>query len=113
MRTGRSWRRTRSPPGSTIRARGPSTRICATPAARATSRSATTRRWAALQEVSRLEGIIPALETSHAFAWLLGPGRSEPPAGDGPDLLCLSGRGDKDLAEVLERIGSTDPVTDG
>jgi tryptophan synthase beta chain len=66
----------------------------------------------AFQQVCRLEGIIPALETAHAFAWLLGAGREEPPAGDGPDLLCLSGRGDKDLAEVLERIGGTDPVAD-
>jgi tryptophan synthase beta chain len=50
---------------------------------------------AAFREVSRLEGIIPALETAHALAWLL----AEP---DGElDLLCLSGRGDKDLAEVL------------
>ena len=49
----------------------------------------------AFREVSRLEGIIPALETSHALAWVLGQG-----SGD-LDLVCLSGRGDKDLAEVL------------
>jgi tryptophan synthase beta chain len=50
---------------------------------------------AAFREVARLEGIIPALETAHALAWLL----KEP---DGElDLVCLSGRGDKDLAEVL------------
>jgi len=49
----------------------------------------------AFREVSRLEGIIPALETAHALAWVLGQ------AGDGLDLVCLSGRGDKDLAEVL------------
>jgi tryptophan synthase beta chain len=49
----------------------------------------------AFHELARLEGIIPALETAHALAWLL----QEP---DGElDLLCLSGRGDKDLAEVL------------
>jgi tryptophan synthase beta chain len=49
----------------------------------------------AFREVSRLEGIIPALETSHAFAWTLAQT-------DGQlDLVCLSGRGDKDLAEVL------------
>jgi tryptophan synthase beta chain len=52
---------------------------------------------AAFVEVTRLEGIIPALETSHALAWVLGLERS---AG-GIDLVCLSGRGDKDLAEVL------------
>ena len=49
----------------------------------------------AFREVSRLEGIIPALETAHALAWVLAQ------AGDGLDLVCLSGRGDKDLAEVL------------
>ena len=49
----------------------------------------------------RLEGIIPALESSHAIAWLLENG-----GGDGYDVLCLSGRGDKDLAEVLaEGVG--------
>jgi tryptophan synthase beta chain len=50
---------------------------------------------AAFREVTRLEGIIPALETSHALAWVLAQ-----PDG-GIDLVCLSGRGDKDLAEVL------------
>jgi tryptophan synthase beta chain len=51
---------------------------------------------AAFGELSRLEGIIPALESSHAIAWLL-----ENPGADGFDVLCLSGRGDKDLAEVV------------
>jgi tryptophan synthase beta chain len=45
---------------------------------------------------ARLEGIIPALESSHAIAWALATGPSE------LDLICLSGRGDKDLAEALE-----------
>jgi len=54
---------------------------------------------AAFKTLCRLEGIIPALESSHAVAWLLGEGREE--AGSGYDLVCLSGRGDKDLAEVL------------
>ncbi len=53
---------------------------------------------AAFYSLSRLEGIIPALETAHAFAWLEGEGREGP---DGYDLVCLSGRGDKDLAEVI------------
>jgi tryptophan synthase beta chain len=52
---------------------------------------------AAFREVSRLEGIIPALETAHALAWTLAQ-----PDGE-LDLICLSGRGDKDLAEVLAR----------
>ena len=46
-------------------------------------------------EVAALEGIIPALESSHAIAWALAN------AGGDLDLVCLSGRGDKDLAEVL------------
>ncbi|HEV3034527.1 MAG TPA: tryptophan synthase subunit beta [Solirubrobacteraceae bacterium] len=50
---------------------------------------------AAFRELARLEGIIPALETAHALAWVLAQD-------DGQlDLVCLSGRGDKDLAEVL------------
>jgi tryptophan synthase beta chain len=56
---------------------------------------------AAFRRFARLEGIVPALEPAHAIAWLLGEGRSTEAAG--PDLLTLSGRGDKDLAEVLER----------
>jgi tryptophan synthase beta chain len=54
---------------------------------------------AAFGELSRLEGIIPALESSHAIAWLL-----ENPGQSGFDVLCLSGRGDKDLAEVVAQI---------
>ena len=54
---------------------------------------------AAYRELARLEGIIPALESSHAIAWLL-----ENPGGEqGYDVLCLSGRGDKDLAEVVAK----------
>jgi tryptophan synthase beta chain len=56
---------------------------------------------AAFGELARLEGIIPALEPSHAIAWLL----EDEGGGEGYDILCLSGRGDKDLAEVLERTG--------
>jgi len=48
---------------------------------------------------ARLEGIIPALESAHALAWALANGPSE------LDLVCLSGRGDKDLAEVLALLG--------
>ncbi len=49
----------------------------------------------AFRLLARLEGIIPALESAHALAWVLAQN-------DGKlDLVCLSGRGDKDLAEVL------------
>ena len=60
------------------------------------------RALAAFRELSRLEGIVPALEPAHAIAWLLESGGEGP---EGFDVLCLSGRGDKDLAEVLERTG--------
>ena len=50
---------------------------------------------AAFRMLARLEGIIPALETAHALAWALAQVDGE------LDLICLSGRGDKDLAEVL------------
>ena len=76
--TARSPRRTRSRPASTTPASGPSTRSCGTPAARATSPSPTSEALAAFARVARLEGIIPALETAHALAWLLaraGSGR--------------------------------------
>jgi tryptophan synthase beta chain len=53
----------------------------------------------AFQRAARLEGIIPALESSHALAWSLANGPSE------LDLVCLSGRGDKDLDEALEHLG--------
>jgi tryptophan synthase beta chain len=51
--------------------------------------------------MARLEGIIPALESAHALAWALAN-----PGGE-LDLVCLSGRGDKDLAEVLEHLDRT------
>jgi len=49
--------------------------------------------------LSRLEGIIPALETAHAVAWVLASGgtwRREDRV-----LLCVSGRGDKDVSQVM------------
>jgi tryptophan synthase beta chain len=55
--------------------------------------------------LSRLEGIVPALETAHAIAWVAGQaGRW---GADEPVLLCVSGRGDKDVAQVahLHRVG--------
>jgi tryptophan synthase beta chain len=56
----------------------------------------------AFQVVSRLEGIIPALETAHAFAWVRRmAGRW--PAG-ALVLVCLSGRGDKDVAHVAQLL---------
>jgi tryptophan synthase beta chain len=53
---------------------------------------------AAFRRLSELEGIVPALEPAHALAWLMAN-----PNKGGLDLLTLSGRGDKDLEEVLSR----------
>ena len=55
---------------------------------------------AAFSALTRLEGIIPALESSHAIAWLLENADDD---SGGYDILCLSGRGDKDLAEALAK----------
>jgi len=59
---------------------------------------------AAFHCLSELEGIIPALESAHAIAYVLESGASH----DGPILVSLSGRGDKDVAHVarLEDRGS-------
>ena len=58
---------------------------------------------AAFQVLSRLEGIIPALESSHAIAFLLREGH-----GFGSEdvvVVCLSGRGDKDVYSVAHVLG--------
>jgi tryptophan synthase beta chain len=51
-------------------------------------------------EVARLEGIIPALETGHAFAAL----KKLSPKKDDVVVICLSGRGDKDLAAYMKEM---------
>ncbi len=53
----------------------------------------------ALQLLSELEGIIPALETAHAVAWIAREAGTTIPRGS-TVLLNLSGRGDKDVAQV-------------
>ena len=58
---------------------------------------------AAFQEVARLEGILPALESSHSFALAKELARD---LGNGARVLvCLSGRGDKDVVEVARLLG--------
>ena len=58
----------------------------------------------ALRLVSELEGIIPALETAHAFAWLETLCPTLP---DGSEIVInCSGRGDKDVNTVAEKLGS-------
>jgi len=57
----------------------------------------------ALRLVSELEGIIPALETAHAFAWLE---QLCPTLADGTEVVInCSGRGDKDVNTVAEKLG--------
>ena len=58
------------------------------------------------QTLSRLEGIIPALESAHAVAWLTREGARW--KSDNVVLLCVSGRGDKDVAQVME-MGILEP----
>jgi tryptophan synthase beta chain len=59
----------------------------------------------AFQALARLEGILPALEPAHALAWLQRErGRF---ADDELVLVCLSGRGDKDVAHVANLLGSS------
>jgi tryptophan synthase beta chain len=53
--------------------------------------------------LSRQEGIIPAIESSHAVAYALKKARE---MGSGTILVNLSGRGDKDLDYVLEHWGT-------
>jgi len=60
-----------------------------------------TQALAAFDDMARMEGILPALETSHAIAVAM-----ERAAGMKPDeivMVCLSGRGDKDAVEI-ERL---------
>ncbi|MEO7366574.1 MAG: tryptophan synthase subunit beta [Gemmatimonadaceae bacterium] len=52
------------------------------------------------EALSQLEGIIPALETSHAVAWVMD--NASRWAADDAVLICVSGRGDKDMAQVTE-----------
>ena len=72
-------------------------------AAPTTSRSPTTRPWRAFHALTRIEGIIPALESSHALAYAakLAPTMRK----DQIIVINLSGRGDKDMHTVAARDG--------
>ncbi len=54
---------------------------------------------ASLRRVSKLEGIIPALESSHALAWVEKEAAKMPKSRQ--IVVCLSGRGDKDMPIIL------------
>ncbi len=53
-------------------------------------------------KLSRLEGIIPAIESSHAVAYAMKLAKE---MGKGSILICLSGRGDKDMDYIIEHYG--------
>jgi len=61
--------------------------------------------------VARKEGILPALETSHALAWTVRAAASMPR--DAAVVVCLSGRGDKDAAEIARLRGMAEGAGDG
>ena len=58
---------------------------------------------AAFRMLTEMEGIIPALESAHAIAYLLKLAPELP--SDAIILVCLSGRGDKDIHTVAEAMG--------
>jgi tryptophan synthase beta chain len=56
----------------------------------------------AFQVMSRAEGIIPALECAHAMAWII---REAPKMQGKTVLMNLSGRGDKDVGQMMNILG--------
>lgn len=57
----------------------------------------------AFQTLATLEGILPAVESSHAIAHVLKTARKR--SSDDVIVICLSGRGDKDVYEVARLLG--------
>ena len=57
----------------------------------------------ALQFTAKTEGILPAMESSHALAYAIKRARELRP--DKAIVVCLSGRGDKDVNEVARLMG--------
>jgi tryptophan synthase beta chain len=58
---------------------------------------------AAFEQLARSEGIIPALESAHALAWVA---RERASLAGRTVLVNLSGRGDKDVAQVARLLGA-------
>jgi tryptophan synthase beta chain len=56
----------------------------------------------AFQRLARTEGIIPALESAHALAWVIAHAGTERLPSGSTVLINLSGRGDKDVAQVRD-----------
>jgi tryptophan synthase beta chain len=68
----------------------------------------------AFQRLARAEGLIPALESAHALAWVLRvAGTPALPTGS-TVLVTLSGRGDKDVGQVRDILAArTGPSVSG
>ncbi len=58
----------------------------------------------AFQRLARTEGILPALEPAHALAWIIRATEEGKIAQGERILMTLSGRGDKDVAEIMELL---------
>ena len=56
----------------------------------------------ALMELTRLEGIIPAIESSHAMAYAFK--KAKEMSKDQSMIVCLSGRGDKDVNTISDYL---------
>ena len=56
---------------------------------------------AAFARLARTEGILCAFESAHALAWV---DREAPSLAGQTVLVCLSGRGDKDVAQAMELL---------
>ena len=72
---------------------------------RATYAAATDEAMEAFRILNRQEGILPALETSHALAWVVE--NAPKMSADQTILVNLSGRGDKDILTVADIDGIT------
>jgi tryptophan synthase beta chain len=59
---------------------------------------------AAFRLLAETEGIIPALEPAHALAWVVRAAEAGDLAAGSTVLVTLSGRGDKDVAQVMELL---------
>jgi tryptophan synthase beta chain len=60
----------------------------------------------AFELLARTEGIIPALESAHAIAWVIGAAERGELAAGTTVLVTLSGRGDKDVAQVMDIVNA-------
>ncbi len=60
----------------------------------------------AFELLARAEGIIPALEAAHAIAWVLAAAERRELTPGSTVLVTLSGRGDKDVAQVMDMVNA-------